>query len=172
MCGYGFYGDYFIWVVQVLVKRMGMVVVAVLMAALGGCILPIESYTQPIAEGDILPNGTAGEVRANPKRNATPVELEAIQRAVRTNPLLSNDQVVSNVRVEAVSKPVVGFCGRLEENDKATAGTDEGVKNARAPVITGVLRTVEGQLLAYDLRYGEQAQLRCNYMKFWNNSEQ
>lgn len=142
------------------------------MVALGGCILPIESYTQPIAEGDILPNGTAGEVRANPKRNATPVELEAIQRAVLTNPLLSNDQVVSNVRVEAVSKPVVGFCGRLEENDKATAGTEGGVKNARAPVITGALRMVEGQLLAYDLRYGEQAQLRCNYMAFWPDSEQ
>lgn len=153
-------------VVQVLVKRMGMLVVAVLMAALGGCILPIESYTQPIAEGDILPNGTAGEVRANPKRNATPVELEAIQRAVRTNPLLSNDQVVSNVRVEAVSKPVVGFCGRLEEDGTAMVGTEEDVKSARAPVITGALRMVEGQLLAYDLRYGEQAQLRCNYMAF------
>ncbi|WP_147407150.1 hypothetical protein [Neopusillimonas maritima] len=155
-----------------LVKRMGMIVVAVLMVALGGCILPIESYTQPIAEGDILPNGTAGEVRANPKRNATPVELEAIQRAVLTNPLLSNDQVVSNVRVEAVSKPVVGFCGRLEEDGTAMAGTEEGVKNARAPVITGALRMVEGQLLAYDLRYGEQAQLRCNYMQFWPDSEE
>ncbi|WP_158582729.1 hypothetical protein [Pusillimonas maritima] len=147
-----------------LVKRIGMVVVAVLMATLGGCILPIESYTQPIAEGDILPNGTAGEVRANPKRNATPVELEAIQSAVRTNPLLSNDQVVSNVRVEAVSKPVVGFCGRLEEGTAELADA--------TPVVTGALRTVEGQLLAYDLRYGEQAQLRCNYMQFWPDSEE
>jgi hypothetical protein len=152
--------------VSVLVKRMGMVGAVVLTAALSGC-LPVESYTQPIAEGDILPNGTAGEVRSNPKRNATPGELEAIQRAVRTNPLLSNGQVVLNVRVEAVSKPVVGFCGRLEDNGGAMAGTEGGVNNARAPVITGVLRTVEGQLLAYDLRYGRQAQLRCNYMRFW-----
>ena len=157
---------------SVLVKRLGMMGVAALMAALGGCILPIESYTQAIGEEDILPNGAVGEVRANPKRNATPAELEAVQRAVRTNPLLSNDQVVSNVRVEAVSKPVVGFCGRLEEDGTAMVGTEEDVKSARAPVITGALRMVEGQLLAYDLRYGEQAQLRCNYMAFWPDSEQ
>src|SRR5690606_18359519 len=109
------------------------------MAALGGCILPIESYTQPIAEGDILPNGTAGEVRDNPKRNTNSVELEAIQRAVRTNPLLSGDQVVSNARVEAVSKPIVGFCARLKEGAADSADA--------APVVTGVLRTAEGQLL-------------------------
>ena len=155
---------HFIWVVSVLAKRLRVVGVLVLTAALSGCILPVKSYTQAIGADDVLPNGTVAEIQANPKRNVTPVELEAIQRAVRTNPLLSGDQVVSNARVEAVNKPIVGFCARLDEG--ATASADS------ASVVTGALRTVEGQLLAYDLRYGEQAQLRCNYMQFWPDSEE
>ena len=137
------------------------VVGALLVSACDGT---LKYYTSPIGEDDILPNGTVSEIQANPKRNANKSEIEAIQRAVRTNPLLSGEQVVSNVRVEAVSKPVLGFCGHLEGGAAASADA--------TPVVTGALRTVEGQLLAYDLRYGEQAQLRCNYMEFWPDSEQ
>lgn len=138
-----------------------MVVGALLVSACDGT---LKYYTSPIGEDDILPNGTVSEIQANPKRNANKSEIEAIQRAVRTNPLLSGEQVVLNARVEAVSKPILGFCARLEEGAAATAEA--------TPVVTGALRTVEGQLLAYDLRYGEQAQLRCSYMEFWPDSEQ
>ena len=161
--GWGLHSGYFIWVVGVIVKRIGIFGVSVVMAFLGGCILPIESYTQAIGSDDVLPNGTVGEIQANPKRSANATEIAAIQRAVRTNPLLSGEQVVSNVRVEAVSKPALGFCGRLSE------GVDAWGNEA---VVTGVLKTVEGRLLAYDLRYGDQAQLRCSYMQFWPDTKQ
>tara|TARA_R110000851_G_scaffold73980_2_gene163338 strand:+ start:105900 stop:106346 length:447 start_codon:yes stop_codon:yes gene_type:complete len=148
----------------VLFERIGIVVTTALIAILSGCVLPMGSYTDPIGDADTLPNGTVGDVRASPKRNANAVEVQAIQRAVRTNPLLSNEQVVSNVRVEAVSKPSLGFCGYLNED---AAESD----NVQA-VVTGVLKTVEGRLLAYDLRYGDQAQLRCSYMQFWPDTKQ
>ncbi len=161
--GWGLHIWHFIWVVGVIVKRIRVFGVSVVMAFLGGCILPLESYTQAIGKDDVLPNGTVGEIQANPKRSANATEIAAIQRAVRTNPLLSGEQVVSNVRVEAVSKPALGFCGRLSE------GVDASGNEA---VVTGVLKTVEGRLLAYDLRYGDQAQLRCSYMQFWPDTKQ
>jgi len=157
------HSGHFIWGVGVIVKRIKIFGVAVVMAFLGGCILPLESYTQAVGPDDVLPNGTVGEIQANPKRSANATEIAAIQRAVRTNPLLSGEQVVSNVRVEAVSKPALGFCGRLSE------GVDASGNEA---VVTGVLKSVEGGLLAYDLRYGDQAQLRCSYMQFWPETKQ
>jgi len=150
-------------VVCVIVKQIGVLGAAALMAALGGCVLPIESYTYPIGGTDVFSNGIASEIQANPKRSANATEIAAIQRAVRTNPLLSGEQVVSNVRVEAVSKPALGFCGRLSEGAEASGNE---------AVVTGVLKSVEGRLLAYDLRYGDQAQLRCSYMQFWPDTKQ
>ena len=138
------------------------------MVVLAGC-------TGPVHERDVTPAGPIEVIEIAPKRAATSVEQAAVLKAVSALPGSAATHV-EFLQVQSGAAPVLAFCGvasglgpRGELTDKSSRGLLSGMggqsANQRANV-SGMFKTVDDKVLAFDLRFGDFAAQRCEAMGF------
>lgn len=149
-------------------RGCGFLVCALLLGVLAGC-------TGPVAKGDVTPAGVVEAIASMPKRPASADEITAVVKVVSSLP--GSEAVrFQLMQVQAGGNPIRAFCGlaqglgaRGELTAKAQPGVFSGLASQPAgkPAnVSGMLKTLDGKVLAFDLRFGDFAAQRCHEMGF------
>ncbi len=145
-----------------------------LCAMLSG-VLWLWGCTGPVADKDRTPAGVIDHIERMPKRIAMAEEQTAVLAVVRSLPG-AEIAAFQSLLVQDGSGPVRAFCGladglgpRGELTGKAQPGVFEGLpgqSSGKPANVSGMLKTVDGKTLAFDLRFGDFAAQRCRAMGF------
>ena len=144
---------------------------------LAACLL-VAACTGPITDADNTPAGVIEDIAKAPKRVAVVAEQAAVLKVVASLPGASGAQF-SVLQVQDGTAPVRAFCGvvngagaRAGLTEAAQPGVLEGLaslqgQGAGQPAnVTGMLKAVDGKVLAFDFRFGDFAAQRCRAMGF------
>lgn len=144
---------------------------------LAACLL-VAACTGPVHTQDNTPAGVIEDIADAPKRAASQAEQAAVLKAVASLPGASGAQF-SVLQVQDGTAPVRAFCGvvngagaRAGLTEAAQPGVLDGLASLRGqgagqPAnVTGMLKAVDGKVLAFDFRFGDFAAQRCRAMGF------
>ena len=148
--------------------RVQYAVVLGLAALLGAC-------TGPVQTSDKTPAGVIEAIAEAPKRAATAAERAAILNVVSSLPGAAAVDFKA-LQVHQANAPIVAFCGvagglgpRGELTKDALPGGLSGLAGqppGEPANVSGMLKTLDGKVLAFDLRFGDFAAQRCRAMGF------